>query len=298
MYFFISGKDRPTSVSIVLKERTIHTDLPDNLVYSIEVTVNEFIAVKADRSVSVSVLFEMYDASNISHFTYLTVPPVLLFPFYSRFLSIYAQEMSVDFVSTLESFSHVSFNKSSDLEPFNRPMTYYWNYFLCRNVKVEYPFSLLIRDSNRAPFSAVVYLRSSSTARIYPLGMRITAIYDACVPKQMTTGGNGDGIDNDCDNKIDEEILNGKDDDNDGLIDEDTVYSGVIQQHKHIDMAWEYHQRKKAENQQTGIASSVVSILISIGVGLSGVGCFIGFMFLIDKLKQKLENNTRVGPSV
>ena len=176
-------------------------------------------------------------------------------------------------------------------------MTYYWNHFLCRNIKIEYPFSIQIRDSNTAPLFAIAYLRSASLARIYPLGMRITAIYDACVITQTTIGGNGDGIDNDCDNKIDEEILNGKDDDGDGLIDEDLVYSRVTQQQKHIDMAWEYYQRKKAENQQTGIASSVVSILISIGVGLSGVGCFIGFMFLIDKLKRKLESNNRVGPT-
>ena len=31
----------------------------------------------------------------------------------------------------------------------------------------------------------------------------------------------GDGIDNDCDGKIDEEVKDGKDDDNDGRIDED-----------------------------------------------------------------------------
>ena len=295
--FIVSGKDRPTSISIVLKERTIHAILPDNLTYSLLVTVSEFIAIKADRSVSFLVLLEVYDASNISHYTYLTIPPVLLFPFSSQFHSLDTQEMSVDFVFTLESLSHVSFNKSSDLQPFNRPMTYYWNHFLCRNIKIEYPFSIQIRDSNTAPLFASAYLRSASSARIYPLGMRITAIYDACVITQTTIGGNGDGIDNDCDNKIDEEILNGKDDDGDGLIDEDLVYSRVTQQHKHIDMAWEYYQRKKAENQQTGIASSVVSILISIGVGLSGVGCFIGFMFLIDKLKRKLESNNRVGPT-
>ena len=31
----------------------------------------------------------------------------------------------------------------------------------------------------------------------------------------------GDGIDNDCDGKVDEEIRNGKDDDGDGFVDED-----------------------------------------------------------------------------
>ena len=31
----------------------------------------------------------------------------------------------------------------------------------------------------------------------------------------------GDGIDNDCDNEIDEEVMDGKDNDGDGKIDED-----------------------------------------------------------------------------
>ena len=294
---FFSGKDRQTSVLIVLKEQTINATIPENLILSMHVIVSEFIAIKTDKSVSCSVLLEVYDDSNNAHYTVLTIPPVLLFPFTSSFLSLDSFHMSVDFIFTSESLSHVSFNKSSDLQPFSRPMTYYWNFFLCRNIAIEHPFSVQIRDSNTAPLFAIAYLRKTSSVRIYPLGMRVTTIYDACTPRPATNGGNGDGVDNDCDNRIDEEILNGKDDDNDGLIDEDIVYSGVIRQKKHIDMAWEYYQRKRAENQETGIASSVVSILISIGVGLSGVGCFIGFMFLVDKLKHKLESNTRVGPS-
>lgn len=38
---------------------------------------------------------------------------------------------------------------------------------------------------------------------------------------QITTQVNGDGIDNDCDGSIDEELCNGVDDDADGAVDED-----------------------------------------------------------------------------
>ena len=38
---------------------------------------------------------------------------------------------------------------------------------------------------------------------------------------EKTRTSAGDGIDNDCDGKIDEEKKDGKDDDNDGKIDED-----------------------------------------------------------------------------
>lgn len=37
----------------------------------------------------------------------------------------------------------------------------------------------------------------------------------------------GDGIDNDCDNNVDEEACNGVDDDSDGLIDEDCAASST-----------------------------------------------------------------------
>ena len=37
-----------------------------------------------------------------------------------------------------------------------------------------------------------------------------------------------DGLDNDCDSKIDEELANGIDDDGDGLVDEDTVVPLII----------------------------------------------------------------------
>ncbi|XP_013407310.1 IgGFc-binding protein-like [Lingula anatina] len=53
----------------------------------------------------------------------------------------------------------------------------------------------------------------------YPGGLRLANLdVTKCVPN---TGQPADGVDNDCDMKIDEELFNGIDDDDDGVIDED-----------------------------------------------------------------------------
>lgn len=55
----------------------------------------------------------------------------------------------------------------------------------------------------------------------YPGGLRLVPLYEACVPS-LETAIPGDGIDNDCDGRIDEEYYNdnGVDDDGDGVTDE------------------------------------------------------------------------------
>ena len=291
----ISAKQKNTDISIILKDETISATLTDQLKLSMQILVSEFIAIEAHKSVLCFVMFKTVDPSINAHYSMLSLSPMLLNHVRGSFQSLDSSEMSVNFILTSDSFSLVSFNESSDLLPFTRPMTFFWNYFLCRNIETKFPHDIHIADSNTAPTFAIAFTRNGSFVRAYPLGTRITPIYDACVKSTKAYGGNGDGIDNDCDNSIDEEQLNNKDDDNDGLIDEDIVYSGVIRP-KPVDMAWAYYQKVRAENQETGLAASVVSILISIGVGLSGVFCFIGFMFLVDKLKQKWSGSTRVGP--
>lgn len=46
-------------------------------------------------------------------------------------------------------------------------------------------------------------------------GQRLASIGDYCT---ATTAVANDGLDNDCDNQIDEELANGVDDDGDGLV--------------------------------------------------------------------------------
>ncbi|KAL5008927.1 hypothetical protein ScPMuIL_014508 [Solemya velum] len=69
-----------------------------------------------------------------------------------------------------------------------------------------------------AQFCVLSYGHTSFESYGYAGGMRISNLYTFCTPSATVSG---DGIDNDCDNKIDEELPNGIDDDGDGDIDED-----------------------------------------------------------------------------
>ncbi|XP_062607186.1 uncharacterized protein LOC134268975 [Saccostrea cucullata] len=67
-------------------------------------------------------------------------------------------------------------------------------------------------------FGGVLYGKGWFETYGFPTGMRLTSINTPCI---IVPSSHGDGLDNDCDRKIDEEIDNGQDDDGDGLIDED-----------------------------------------------------------------------------
>ncbi|XP_061179024.1 uncharacterized protein LOC133187622 [Saccostrea echinata] len=67
-------------------------------------------------------------------------------------------------------------------------------------------------------FGGVLYGKGWFETYGFPTGMRLTSINRPCI---NSPSSHGDGLDNDCDRKIDEEIDNGQDDDGDGLIDED-----------------------------------------------------------------------------
>jgi len=69
------------------------------------------------------------------------------------------------------------------------------------------------------PFGLVSYGFANSDSYGYPGGFRLAKIADPCKPTEGSTPG--DGIDNDCDRRIDEELLNEQDDDGDGRTDED-----------------------------------------------------------------------------
>ncbi|XP_035667495.1 neurogenic locus notch homolog protein 1-like isoform X2 [Branchiostoma floridae] len=67
-------------------------------------------------------------------------------------------------------------------------------------------------------FSLFYYGFSSYDSVGFPGGLRLASISGGC---DVTEPMVGDGVDNDCDQLVDEELLNGIDDDGDGLIDED-----------------------------------------------------------------------------
>jgi hypothetical protein len=68
------------------------------------------------------------------------------------------------------------------------------------------------------PFGVFSYGFAASDSYGYPGGSRLARIAETCTQAEIEQG---DGIDNDCDHRIDEEIFNGQDDDGDGKVDED-----------------------------------------------------------------------------
>ncbi|KAK3088262.1 hypothetical protein FSP39_016736 [Pinctada imbricata] len=73
-------------------------------------------------------------------------------------------------------------------------------------------------------FGAVAYGGAHYESYSFPVGLRLAPINQVCKSSRMKLA---DGLDNDCDELIDEEICNGKDDDGDLNIDEDCAASGI-----------------------------------------------------------------------
>jgi len=71
----------------------------------------------------------------------------------------------------------------------------------------------------------VVYGYGQADSYAFPGGQRFAELGEFCRPTPAVLN---DGIDNDCDNRVDEELVNGIDDDGDGLIDEDTAGTGDV----------------------------------------------------------------------
>ncbi|MCC6876763.1 MAG: PKD domain-containing protein, partial [Sandaracinaceae bacterium] len=74
------------------------------------------------------------------------------------------------------------------------------------------------------PIGVSIYGWAEYDAYGYPARMRLIPLAGGCTP---STTGSGDGADNDCDGRVDEELSDGLDDDGDGLVDEDLYYEGA-----------------------------------------------------------------------
>lgn len=77
----------------------------------------------------------------------------------------------------------------------------------------------VIHDSPIVPFAIFLYGYARADSYGYPGGLRLADLTLECVP-----GKPGDGLDNDCDRRIDEEIKNYIDDDDDGMYGDILIY--------------------------------------------------------------------------
>uniref|UniRef100_A0A8B8D3U4 IgGFc-binding protein-like n=1 Tax=Crassostrea virginica TaxID=6565 RepID=A0A8B8D3U4_CRAVI len=76
-------------------------------------------------------------------------------------------------------------------------------------------------SSGLVPFVGILYGGAHIESYAFPVGQRFTPINQDCTPSQMTVG---DGLDNDCDGRADEEVCHDfVDNDGDGKNDEDCI---------------------------------------------------------------------------
>ncbi|XP_067929104.1 uncharacterized protein [Watersipora subatra] len=85
--------------------------------------------------------------------------------------------------------------------------------------------STLLDDTR---FMCIVYGAGDRESYAYMGGMRLQVINPACTQVLQLPTAYGDGIDNDCDARIDEELCDGEDDDQDGSIDEDCAVRNEV----------------------------------------------------------------------
>lgn len=256
-----------------------------------QLAISDFLSIETNTSVTCAVLYDIIDSLSSRHATLKILTPIELYHTSASFTFNSLDMFFSSFILASTTFQYVIFNHTEG-RPFDKAMTYWWNYFICRDIALSQPQVIRTNANNIVPFYGSMLRRTNYSAYEYSLGMRIANLYSACVKTQSANGGNGDGIDNDCDNRIDEETRNNIDDDNDGLIDEDISYAGNIVKHS-SETAWEYHNSHKEPDD--GVSTSIISIVISITVALTSVVFFIGVMFLADRIRR-YGQSTRVSP--
>lgn len=283
-----------TDIKISSSDFSKQVVLSASSTFTLQLQLTDVLSIDSNSSIACAVLYSITDKSLKLHTAFRYITPVELFHVSYRFrYNIVGDDtISANVILKQSSFNLVNINYTN-LNPFQQVMTYYWDYFISKNIQVSFPGLFSTSDSNNVPLHGSIFHRTNTTSYDYMLGMRVVDIYDACVSNSKAYGGNGDGIDNDCDNLIDEETLNKIDDDKDGLIDEDVRYAGNVGQ-GHKETVWEYHIRN-AEKEKPGLSISLISIVISIGVALTSVLCFIGGMLLFEKIRRG-SSTTRVTP--
>ncbi|KAK3612559.1 hypothetical protein CHS0354_024546 [Potamilus streckersoni] len=289
------GKGPPTMTTIFLKDEVIQQQLLEKQPLYMYLKVIDYVAIETNSSVLCVLSLDTLDLQNGRHGAMIVLTPLALFHSQLHFMAD-AGSILLDLILQEGTNNNIFVNQTNALRPFERPLLSVWGMFLVPNLQIDSPYLVKTVNDNRYPFFSSITWRKQNSCRIYNMGMRITSIYDACVKTTSPNGGNGDGIDNDCDNRIDEELHNGKDDDLDSLIDEDTVFSKDIEQsvpRKDATYVLTHYQ----EETYT-LSASVLSVVVSIIVAILAVVCFISGMFLADRLRRgPLLRPSRVSPA-
>ncbi|XP_076449999.1 uncharacterized protein LOC143286342 [Babylonia areolata] len=155
--------------------------------------------------------------------------------------------------------------------------------------------------------SSYLPFRLTSAGSFLPAGTRLARLYRACVPSISEQGGDGDGVDNDCDGFIDEEMENMADDDGDGRIDEDTssdcqsdvasrkTRSGDLQKAV-ADPApvWPFADYEQEESEMP-----LFAVIISLSVAIFAVIAVISVFLLMELMSRRRQiRNTKIRPFV
>lgn len=143
------------------------------------------------------------------------------------------------------------------------------------------------------------------SATFAPAGTRLAKLYRACVKDIIAKGGLGDGIDNDCDGLIDEEVENMLDDDGDGSIDEDTSAqcasdvnsrtprSGDLQRAVADPMTQFYDY----DDDESGMP--LLAVIISLSTAIFAVILVISIFLLMELMTRRRQiRNTKIRPFV
>ena len=144
-----------------------------------------------------------------------------------------------------------------------------------------------------------------------PAGTRLAQLYSACVPNVSAQGGEGDGVDNDCDGYVDEEVENMEDDDGDGRIDEDTARDcqnagdGGARAARSRDLQkavaevaappqWPFADYEGEDSEMP-----LLAVIISLSVAIFAVVAVISIFLLMELMSRRRQiRNTKIRPFV
>ncbi|XP_055872975.1 uncharacterized protein LOC106079113 [Biomphalaria glabrata] len=147
--------------------------------------------------------------TNLFYDSYTWVNPLLTDVHFTFYAIIVSEESMRYLIAVDESLVQCSWQKVTGLS----------SYSVCHFSLRHEPSEHNIMTQHAKQFGCYIYAEADVTSFMYPAGFVSGLINEnRCAHSSMTES---DLLDNDCDHWIDEESLNEKDDDNDGLTDED-----------------------------------------------------------------------------